>query len=234
MNESLAAVAVPKHVGIIPDGNRRWARERGLPTLEGHRRGLDVAKEIALASFDRGVECFTMYAFSTENWSRTKEEVGYLMELFYSFVGHEFRELEERKVRFQFLGSRDGLPSKLMKAIDDTERRTAGYTAGTVGWCLNYGGQLELADAFKAMLAAGITPDEVTPERISEYIYGTNVPPVDLIIRTSGEHRVSGFMLWRAAYAELYFVQKNWPDFSVEDFDTALTDYARRQRRFGA
>ncbi len=149
---------VPAHLGVIPDGNRRWARTRGLPTLEGHRRGLDQAKKIALAAFDRGVQYFTIYGFSTENWNRTQEEVGYLMELFYGLIRHEFAELEKRNVRFRLIGRREGLPKKVLDIAEETEIRTAGNTRGTVSLCLNYGGQTEIADAVVSMMKAGIAP----------------------------------------------------------------------------
>jgi undecaprenyl diphosphate synthase len=222
-----------KHLGVIPDGNRRWAKERGLTTLEGHRRGLQVAEQIALAAFDRGVEYFTLYAFSTENWARTEQEVGYLMDLFYNFVTKELRKLEDKDVRLRFLGGREDLPDKLLKALDGAEARTAANKAGTVSLCLNYGGQTEVADALKSMLAAGVKPEEVTTVLVASHLYGADVPPVDLIIRTSGEQRTSGFMMWRAAYAELYFSPVLWPAFGEADLDAALEEYAKRQRRFG-
>src|SRR6266851_1683993 len=207
--------SVPRHLAIIPDGNRRWARAKGLPTLEGHRRGVDVAKTIAKVAFDRGVEYFTMYAFSTENWQRQQQEVGYLMDLWYGLLAREFRELEERGVRFRFLGSRYRLSDKLLKMIDSTEARTAALSKGTVSLCLNYGGQAELADAIRSMLAAGVKPDDVDPGLISQHLYGPGIPPVDLLLRSSGEQRTSGFMMWRAAYAELYFAPMHWPDFTI-------------------
>jgi undecaprenyl diphosphate synthase len=220
-------------LGIIPDGNRRWARERGLPTFEGHRQGLETAKEVAREVFDRGVKYLTMYAFSTENWKRTSDEVGYLMELFYGWLATGFGDLEERGVRFRLLGSRHGLSAKLVRVIDELEAKTAGLTGGTLALCLNYGGQVELTDAVRAVVAAGTRPEEVTPELIGQYLYAPELPPVDLIIRTSGERRSSGFMLWRAAYDEYYFADKNWPDFGAADLGAALEDYSERQRRFG-
>lgn len=225
---------VPAHLGVIPDGNRRWARARNLPTLEGHRRGLDQAKKIAMAAFDRGVKYFTIYGFSTENWNRTQEEVGYLMDLFYGLIKHEFRELDKRGVRFRLVGHREGLPPKILQAAEETEARTAGNTRGTVSLCLNYGGQTEIADAVASMIAAGISAGDVTPELVSQHMYAPDVPPVDFIVRSSGEERLSGFMLWRAAYAEFYFTDKHWPDFDTEDLEAALEEYARRQRRYGA
>ena len=201
--------------------------------MEGHRRGVDVAKEVAVAAFDRGVNYFTIFGFSTENWQRAKEEVGYLMDLWYGLLVNEFRELEKRGVRFKFLGSRDGLSRKLLRVIDETEERTRNNKHGTVGLCLNYGGRAELADAYRSMMKAGVTAGEVDPGVIEKHLYAPDVPPVDLVLRTSGEQRTSGFMLWRAAYAELYFVEKHWPDFTVQDLDTALEEYTTRHRRFG-
>lgn len=229
----MANSSVPLHLGIIPDGNRRWAKAQGLPTLEGHRRGLEVARTIAEAAHDAGVRYFTIYAFSTENWARTEEEVGYLMNLFVRMLTHELKGLEERGVRLRLIGSRDRLPKKLIKALDEAEERTAGNQNGTIGLCLNYGGHAELADATRSLLASHTSPEAITPEDIEQHLYAPEIPPVDLIIRTSGEHRLSGFMLWRAQYAELAFVDKHWPDFTVADLDAILADYAQRQRRFG-
>ncbi len=224
---------VPVHLGIIPDGNRRWARAKGVPTLEGHRRGAEVFKEIALASFDRGVRYLSIYAFSAENWRRAAGEVKYLMELVYALMTREFQALEDRGVRFRLLGSRDHLPARLLTASDELEERTAHFTRGTLAFCLNYGGQQELAEAFKAIMLAGVAPADVTPELVARYLYAPEIPPLDLVIRTSGEQRISGFMLWRAAYAEFCFVEENWPDFTAEGLHVALAEFARRQRRFG-
>ncbi len=226
--------SVPLHLGIIPDGNRRWAKAQGLPTLEGHRRGLEVARTIAEAAHDAGVRYFSIYAFSTENWARTEEEVGYLMNLFVRMLTREMKGLEERGVRLRLIGSRDRLPKKLIKALDEAEARTADNQNGTIGLCLNYGGHAELADATRSLLASHAAPEVITPADIEAHLYAPEIPPVDLIIRTSGEHRLSGFMLWRAQYAELAFVDKHWPDFTSADLEAILADYAQRQRRFGA
>lgn len=223
------------HLGVIPDGNRRWARERGIPTLMGHKRGMEAMKTVSLAAFERGVSQLTLFGFSTENWSRTSEEVKYLMALFYTLLDEGIDEFEKRGIRFKFLGSREKLPKRLIKLIDRVEARTARLLGGTLALCLNYGGQQEMADALKSMIAAGVKPEEVTPELVAEHLYaGSEIGPLDLIIRTSGEHRSSGFMLWRAAYAEYYFSPKNWPDFTTDDLDLALADFAGRQRRFGS
>jgi undecaprenyl diphosphate synthase len=224
---------IPFHIGIVPDGNRRWAKSQGLSALEGHRRGMERSIEIATAAFDRGVKILTMYAFSTENWRRTEEEIGWLMDIFQGFLIKEFAAFEKRNVRFRFAGSRNGLSNKMLEILDQTEARTAHMDSGTVVLCLNYGGQQEIADAVVALIAQGITPDEVTTERLAEEMYAPEVAPVDLIVRTSGEQRLSGFMLWRSDYAELIFVEKHWPDFAVSDLDAVLEEYASRQRRFG-
>jgi undecaprenyl diphosphate synthase len=228
------AESVPYHLGIIPDGNRRWAKAKGRPSLKGHQAGMEASRRVALAAFDRGVKYMTMYAFSTENWKRTQEEVGYLMDIFHKFLLNEYREFDDRGVRFQLIGRRDGLSRKFQDTVKKIEERTASYPNGTLAWCLNYGGQLEIADAAAALISEGVSPAEVTPELLAGKLYEPEIPPLDLIIRSSGEKRLSGFMLWRAAYAELYFVDQHWPDFTVEDLDAALAEYAGRQRRFGA
>ena len=185
-----------------------------------------------MLAFDRGVKVFTMYAFSTENWSRAEEEVGYLMELFYGLATDEMSELGKKDIRFRVVGSRKRLSPRLVAALEAAEKETEHNTAGTLAICLNYGGEQEIADAVTSLIASGHT-GEVAPADINAHLYAPEIPPVDLIIRTSGEHRTSGFMLWRAAYAELYFVAKHWPEFTEADLDAALTDYAQRQRRFG-
>lgn len=233
MTASDNVVSVPHHIGVIPDGNRRWASAHHLPSLEGHRRGLTATREVALAAFERGVKVFTMFAFSTENWQRTTEEVGYLMDLFYGFLTREFEELIQRDVRFRFAGEREGLDAKLITAIDELEARTADLKAGTVVFCLNYGGHHEIAAAAAELIRRGVAPEAVTPALLTSMMYAPEVPPVDLVIRTSGEQRLSGFMLWRAAYAELAFVDKHWPDFTAADLDACINDYSQRQRRFG-
>lgn len=205
----------------------------GKPSLEGHRQGLITAKKIAIAAFDEGVEYFTMYAFSTENWRRTKEEIGYLMDLFFNLVVNEFGELEDRGVRFQLLGSRKELPKRVLKAMEDAEMRTRDYPNGTLSLCLNYGGEQELVDAVQNILASGVDASFVTKEVIEQNLYGIGIPAVDMVIRTSSEHRTSGFMLWRSAYAEYFFVNKLWPDYTSEDLLAALAEYGHRNRRFG-
>ncbi len=223
---------LPKHVGIILDGNRRWAAEKGLPTLEGHHQGAEVFKNIALHAFDRGVNYLSAYVFSTENWSRTEEEVGYLMKLLLKGVEKYLAVFHERGVRVVVLGSREGLSKTVLAAIEKTENLTKDGTKATLAICFNYGGQQEIVDAAKKAQKEGkLEAMEVVD--FEQYLYSPDIPPVDLLIRTSGEQRLSGFMLWRAAYAELLFLKKYWPDFTKSDFDGALAEYAHRARRFG-
>ena len=222
---------VPRHLGIILDGNRRWAKEQGLKTLEGHQKGAEVLREIVYAALDRGVEFISAYVFSTENWQRTQEEVSYLMGLVLKVVDKYLDEFHQKGVKILILGSKEGLDSKTIKALDQTVAKTAGNTKGTVALCFNYGGHQEIVDAAKALPET--EKANLTPDKFEQYLYSKEVPAVDLVLRTSGEQRTSGFMLWRAAYAELLFIDKYWPDFTVEDLDQALAEYTKRSRRFG-
>lgn len=226
-------VIAPTHVGFILDGNRRWAKEQGLPTLEGHQQGSEVFKEIALHAFERGVQYVSGFVFSSENWKRTEEEVGYLMGLVTKAVENYLDTFHKEGVRIVILGRRDGLRNKVLKAIQKAEEATKDNTKGTLALCFNYGGQDELVDAVKQIVESGVDSSDITPEFIQKNLYAPEVPPIDLMIRTSGEQRTSGFMLWRAAYAELYFCNKYWPSFTIEDLDGALDCYGARERRFG-
>lgn len=226
-----ANTAVPRHLGIILDGNRRWAKEQGLKTLEGHQKGAEVFREIVYAAFDRGVECISAFVFSTENWQRTQEEVSYLMGLVLRVVDKYLDEFHQKGIKILILGSKDGLDTKVSKALTKAVEKTAGNDNGTVALCFNYGGKQEIVDAVKSIPKEKI--GELTPDSFEQYLYAKEVPDVDLIMRTSGERRTSGFMLWRAAYAELQFVDKYWPDFTAQDLDEILNDYQKRNRRFG-
>lgn len=223
--------AVPRHLGIILDGNRRWAKEHGLRTLEGHQKGAEVLREIIYAAFDRGVEVVSAFGFSTENWQRTQEEISYLMGLAVKITEKYLDELHDKGIKVLILGSREGLNNKVLAALDRTVEKTAENTKGTVALCFNYGGHAEIIDAIKALPEA--EKATLTPDKFEQYLYSKEVPPVDMLIRTSGEHRTSGFMLWRADYAELMFVDKHWPDFTVKDLDKVLGEYQKRNRRFG-
>jgi undecaprenyl diphosphate synthase len=224
---------VPRHLGLILDGHRRWAKKKGIPQLEGHRQGYKHIKEIGFAALERGVKVVSAFGFSTENWKRDPEEVTYLMDLFEWVLTHEVDEMHEKNVRVRWLGSKERLKPRTLQLIEAAEAKTADNTGGVFAIAVNYGGQQEIADAAAKLIKAGVNADDVTPEKFSQYLYAPEVPPVDLLIRTSGEQRISGFMLYRADYAELMFIDKHWPDFSLEDLDLALTDFASRQRRFG-
>jgi undecaprenyl diphosphate synthase len=227
--------SIPRHLGLILDGNRRWARDNGVPQLEGHRAGYQNLKTVGLAALDRGVEYVSAYVFSTENWNRSTEDVDYLMKLLLWVATKEVKDIHEKNVRIRFLGSKTRLSVKILDAIAKAEAQTAGNTGGTLALCLNYGGQTEIAEGVARMITEGVKADEVTPVKIAEYLYAPDIPPIDLMIRTSGEQRMSNFMLWRMAYAEMLFVaDKHWPAFTVEDLDWAFADYASRQRRFGS
>lgn len=224
---------IPVHVGLILDGNRRWARQQGLPTLEGHTRGAEVFKEIALGTFERGVKYLSAYVFSTENWSRTEEEVGYLMSLVVKATEKYLDAFHKAGIKIVVLGRREELAGSVLSAINRTEDKTKDNNKGTLALCFNYGGQEELVDAVRDLLKSKTEADEITADTIRQFLYRSEIPDVDLVIRTSGEERTSGFMLYRAAYAELYFTDKYWPDFQLNDLDAALEEYANRQRRFG-
>jgi undecaprenyl diphosphate synthase len=215
------------------DGNRRWAKARGLPTLEGHRQGYDNLKDIAKAAINRGVEFVSAYVFSMENWNRTPAEVKYLMGLAYRMLTKDVEELNKENIRVLWLGTTERLSERLKKAIQHAEEATKHNTKGTLAICFNYGGQQEIVDAAMKLVQEGIDAAKLTAEKFAQALYKPVVPALDLLIRTSGEQRLSGYMLWRAAYAELYFVDKHWPDFSEADLGEALADYAHRQRRFG-
>jgi undecaprenyl diphosphate synthase len=228
------ASVIPLHVGMILDGNRRWAIARGLAPWRGHAKGEDTLHVMTKAVFESGVKCLSVYAFSTENWKRSEKEVGYLMRHVGLALKKYIREVMEENIRIIFLGQRDGLSKSVLKAIDNAVAKTASNTRATLAICFNYGGLQELADAAKGLIRSGIDEAEVTPERMAGHLYHPEVPPIDLLIRTGGERRLSNFMLWRAAYAELYFTPVLWPDFSKADWQAALDEYASRQRRFGS
>lgn len=225
--------SIPAHVGLILDGNRRWAKSKGLTTLEGHRQGAEAFRTVSLAAFDRGVKYVSAYTFSTENWQRTEEEVGYLMKLLIKAVEKHLKTFREADIKVVVLGRREGLDKSVLRAIQKTEELTRDNTRGTLALCFNYGGKAELVDAVKGIIGAGISEEDITPELITQHVYNPGVPEIDLLIRTSGEHRTSGFMLWRSEYAELYFTDTFWPDFDEQALDVALEDYALRKRRFG-
>lgn len=225
--------AVPTHLGIIMDGNRRWAKQQGKPPLAGHEAGKQTLLEIAQVASRRGIKYLSVYAFSHENWQRSEEEVGFLMKLLTKVLKEDIEELHREQIRVRWLGSGKRLSPEIINAIKQAEALTKDNQAGTLAVCVDYGGRQEIADALSALRGEGQV-GEVTPEQVAQHLYAPDIPDLDLIIRTSGEQRLSNFMLWRAAYAEFWFTEKHWPDFSEADLDQALADYAQRERRFGA
>ena len=223
---------IPKHLGIILDGNRRWAKSNGLPTSEGHREGFETFRDVADYALEKGIKYLSIYAFSTENWARSKDEVGFLMGFMKQLIKTHIKELHKKGVRFVWLGTAEKLDEAIVSMFREAEQLTAGNTNATLALCFNYGGQQEIIDAVTAAQANG---EEISAESIEAHLYGgSNIPAVDFLIRTSGEHRISNFMLWRAAYSELYFTNVLWPDFNEQELDKALAVYASRQRRFGS
>lgn len=223
--------AFPNHVGFIVDGNRRWAKKHGLPGYEGHLAGRTVLQDILPYIVDKGVKYISLYIFSTENWNRSHDEVSRLMKLIITILKEDIKEFIKQDVRLRVLGTRERLSDKVLQAIDEAEAKTLNCGKATVAVCFNYGGQLEAAEAAEACRQAGVS---ITPENIRKHLYAPDIPDVDVVVRTSGEKRLSNFMLWRTAYSELIFLAKMWPDLRRKDIDAILNEYARRQRRFGS
>jgi undecaprenyl diphosphate synthase len=215
------------------DGNGRWARRRGHPASFGHRAGVRAIKRVLEACEQLGVHVLSIYAFSTENWTRPRAEVRALMRLFHETMQREIDEMHQRGVRIVVSGRRDGLSARMRERIDEAMSRTANNKNGVLNVCLNYGGRAEIVDAVQKLVAAGLPADKVDEEAISARMYNPELPDPDLIIRTAGERRVSNFLLWQSAYAEMLVTDTLWPDFGVEELKAALADYASRVRRFG-
>ena len=220
-------------VAIILDGNARWASSRGLPVAEGHREGTRALRRTVEAAIDLGVGALVVYAFSTENWTRPPDEVDALMEIFGETIQRELPDLAERGVRVRFIGRRDRAPEDLQEEMADLEARTGTNERLDLWIAFDYGGRAELADAARRLLRAGLRPDEIDEETFAKALYEPDLPDPDLLIRTSGEQRISNFLLWQLAYAELVFVDTLWPDFGADDLRSALGEYASRRRRFG-
>jgi len=225
--------AVPTHIGYILDGNRRWAKEHGLPTYEGHLAGYNALKDVIVASADAGVKYISFYTFSTENWSRAESEVKGIMRLVMQLFKTDIKQLVDEGFKLVVLGTREGLPDNINKAIDEATEKSAGGTRATLAMCFNYGGQRELVQATKSIIESGIPAEDVTPEVLAEHLYYPEIPPCDLVVRTSGEQRLSNFMLWRSAYSEFLFLDKYWPDMRKDDVTAIIDEYNRRGRRFG-
>ena len=219
-----------KHLGIIADGNRRWAKERGLPTIEGHKSGLKAIEKLVDGAAEAGIKYISFYVFSTENWGRSEAEVSYIMKLAETKILKYAEKMKAKNGRLVILGSKDRISPKLMSIIEKAEKLTADCDGITVGFCFNYGGEKEIADAANIALEA---EGEITPETIRKHLYHPEIPDIDMVVRTSGEERISGFMLWRASYAEFMFIKKYFPEMSTEDIKEIIKEYESRSRRFG-
>ncbi|MBO0682043.1 MAG: di-trans,poly-cis-decaprenylcistransferase [Candidatus Dormibacteraeota bacterium] len=223
----------PRHVGIIMDGNGRWARRRGRPHSFGHRAGVRALKRVMYACEPLGVQVLSAYTFSTENWGRPRAEVRGLMRLFHEAIQREIDEIDERGIRIVVSGRRSELSPRMRARIVAAEERTANNLQGVLNVCLNYGGRAELVDAVRDLVRSGIAADRIDEDALRAHLYHPELPDPDLIIRTAGESRMSNFLLWESAYSELYVTETLWPDFDEEDLRKAVADYQSRVRRFG-
>lgn len=229
---------LPKHIAIIMDGNRRWAKNKGLPISLGHKEGAKTLEKIVRYANKIGIKYITVYAFSTENWKRTEEEVSALMNLFQSYLDDYSKRADSENIKVKIIGSKQGLSEKMKKSIEKCMERTKQNTGITFNIALNYGGRDEIVNAVKSIAEKieqkEISINEITEQTISDNLYTKNQPDPDILIRTSGELRLSNFLPWQLVYTEFIFVEKNWPDFNEEDLDNAIKIYQKRNRKFGA
>lgn len=237
IKKDLSSINLPEHIAMIMDGNGRWAKKRGLPRSLGHRAGVEALRGVITMSSNIGIKVLTLYAFSTENWSRPEDEVGVLIDLLVEFLSKEIDELNENNVHIRFMGNITKFPEKCRVAIKNAIELTKDNTGLIVNIALNYGGRSELLRAFKSMVDdvqnGKLDKDNIDENIISDYLYTKGLPDPDLIIRTSGEMRLSNFMLYQSSYSELYIPDVLWPDFNEDRYEEALRDYASRKRRFG-
>jgi undecaprenyl diphosphate synthase len=224
---------LPQHVAIIMDGNGRWAGKRHLPRVEGHRAGIQSVREVLETSARLGLDVLTLYAFSVENWKRPASEVGTLMMLLKRYLRSELSTLLDNDIRFNVIGRRDGLSPDIRAELDDAAQRTEGNKGLRFNIALNYGGRTEIVDAARAAMASGLPPEALDEDRFAQFLYTAGQPDPDLLIRTSGEMRVSNFLLWQIAYAEIYVTETFWPDFRRRDLLEAIVAYQKRDRRYG-
>ena len=225
--------SVPQHVGLIIDGNRRWAKQHGLPPWEGHLAGVTALEDALRQLVNEGVKYISFYTWSTENWKRAEDEVTAFMGLIRRLFKNELKRLLQEDCKFIALGEREGMPADILQMIEEAEEESKDNNRATLVMCFNYGGQQEIATAARHIVEAGVPAEKITNELFSQYIDHPEVPPCDLIVRTSGEERLSNFMLWRSAYSELIFVDKFWPDIRPADVTGILEEYNRRNRRHG-
>lgn len=224
---------VPNHLGFIMDGNRRWAKKHGLPTLEGHRRGFNKVKELVDNCLELEIPHITVWAFSTENWNRSATEVAYLMDLFREMFTKYHKELKEKGVKILFAGRLSDFPEDVQESARTAVQETAHNNKMTLNIALSYGGRPEIVDMVKQVIGDGLISEDITEEKLSEYIYEKGQPDIDMIVRTSGEKRHSGFMLWQSAYAEYVWLDECWPDFNKKSLLEVVEEYNRRERRYG-
>ncbi|MBU1304130.1 MAG: isoprenyl transferase [Alphaproteobacteria bacterium] len=236
-NAAREPLRVPVHMGVIMDGNGRWAKARGKRRTEGHIEGVKSLRNLVELCITHGVAHLTVFSFSSENWSRPREEIAFIFNLLRRFVASDLQRLIRNNVRVRIIGTRAGLEPSLLRLIDDVEAKTAGNTGLVLVVAFNYGGKAEIADATRRIaveVAAGrLLPEQITEQTIEAALYTAGLPDPDLIVRTSGEQRISNFLLWQAAYSELVFVDENWPDFNEASFMRVLETFTRRERRFG-
>ena len=226
-------MSLPRHVAIIMDGNGRWATMRGLPRSEGHRAGTEAARAIITRCRELGIGHLTLYAFSKENWGRPADEVKFLFDLLVRFLNRELSTLLKQSIRFKVLGERTELPLAARKVLEHVIAKTARCTEMTLNLALNYSGREEILRACRRLVAQGVAPEDITEERLSAELYTAGQPDPDLIIRTSGEKRLSGYLLWQSTYSEFAFPDTLWPDFTPDHLDAVLAEYQHRSRRFG-
>ncbi len=222
-----------KHLGIILDGNRRWAREKNLPTLKGHQRGYDKIKKVGEWCLEHNIKILTVYAFSTENWKRSKKEVAYLMRLLKKALTDEVEYFKSKGIKIKVIGRISDLSQSLQKAVKNIEKETRNGKKGLLNIAISYGGRVEIVEAIKKIIKKGIAPDKIEEKTVEKNLYTADLPDPDMIIRTSGEQRLSGFLLWQSSYSELYFTPTYWPAFSKKDLETAINWFLKRKRRFG-
>lgn len=233
----MTELVVPKHVAIIMDGNGRWAQARGLPRIEGHRQGAQSVRRACEVCVEMGVKVLTLYCFSSENWKRPKEELNFLMGLLKQFLIQESKTLVEKNIRLSVIGRRDGLPSDVLEEMDRAIAKSENMTGLELCLAINYGSRQEITDAVRSIAqkvqTGTLTPDKIDESTISQHLYTAKLPDPDLLIRTSGELRLSNYLLWQISYSELWITKRAWPEFSREDFLSAIEDYSKRHRRFG-
>ena len=237
MNTHTGRAATPRHVAIIMDGNGRWARARGLPRSAGHRKGVEALRTAVRAAGEMGIKYLTIFSFSSENWSRPPAEVSFLLDLMRHFVRQDVAELHRENVRIRIIGEREGLAADIVKLIEESEERTDANTGLTLVVAFNYGSRQEIARAARDLAIAvkegRIGPDAITPELLGSHLATQGIPDPDLLIRTSGEQRLSNYLLWQCAYTEFVFVEEYWPDFNRDTLQRAIAEYLTRERRFG-